>query len=57
MYSLFFLVTGSISFLVSDTVLAYYNTVKTMTKYPLALVMSTYVIAQGGIILGCINLR
>jgi uncharacterized membrane protein YhhN len=53
----FLLVAGSISFLISDTVLAYYNTVKTMTKQPLSFVMATYVIAQAAIIIGCINLR
>jgi uncharacterized membrane protein YhhN len=53
----FLLVAGSISFLISDTVLAYYSTVKTMTKQPLSFVMITYVIAQTGIIIGCIHLR
>jgi uncharacterized membrane protein YhhN len=53
----FLLFAGSISFLISDTVLAYYNTVKPMTKQPLSFVMATYAIAQAGIIIGCIHLR
>ncbi|GHV83177.1 hypothetical protein AGMMS50212_05170 [Spirochaetia bacterium] len=52
----FLLVAGSIFFLISDTVLVYYNTVKTMTKYGAALVMASYVIAQAGIIIACVNL-
>jgi uncharacterized membrane protein YhhN len=52
----FLLVAGSISFFVSDTLLTYYSTVKIMTKYPLALVMASYVIAQAGIVIACINL-
>jgi hypothetical protein len=31
--------------------LAYYNTVKTMTKYPLSLVMAAYIIAQAGMVI------
>jgi uncharacterized membrane protein YhhN len=53
----FLLVAGSISFLISDTVLAYYNTVKTMTRQALSFVMTTYVIAQAGIVIACIQER
>jgi uncharacterized membrane protein YhhN len=53
----FLLVAGSVCFLISDTVLAYYNTVKAMTKQSLSFVMVTYVIAQAGIVIGCIQLR
>ncbi|MDR0556994.1 MAG: lysoplasmalogenase family protein [Treponema sp.] len=43
----FILATGSVRFFISDIVLAYYNTVKTMTKHSFALVMANYAIAQG----------
>ena len=48
------LVAGTVSFIVSDAVLAYFNLVKAMTKNPLTVVMSSYIIAQACIIIGYI---
>jgi uncharacterized membrane protein YhhN len=49
-------VVGSILFFISDAVLAYFNTIKIMTKNPLTVVMLSYTIAQVCIVLGCINI-
>lgn len=52
----FLFITGSVSFYISDMVLAYYNTVKTMTKKALVIVMLSYSIAQVCITSGFMNI-
>jgi hypothetical protein len=39
-------------FFISDAVLAYFNTAKTMTRNPLAVVMASYSIAQACVVIG-----
>jgi uncharacterized membrane protein YhhN len=50
-------VISSILFFISDAVLAYFNTMKTMTKNPLTVVMLSYIIAQACIVICCINIE
>ncbi|MDR2491282.1 MAG: lysoplasmalogenase [Spirochaetaceae bacterium] len=47
------LAAGSVLFFISDTVLLYFNTVKPMTKKALIGVMSSYIFAQAGLVIGC----
>jgi uncharacterized membrane protein YhhN len=49
-------VIGSVLFLVSDAVLVYFNTIRTMTKNSLAVVMLSYIVAQAFIVIGYINI-
>jgi uncharacterized membrane protein YhhN len=48
----FFLVIGSISFFISDTLLVCFNTIKTMIKNSFMGIMLTYTIAQVCIVIG-----
>jgi uncharacterized membrane protein YhhN len=50
------LVTGSISFFISDMVLVYFTVIKTMTKNSLIVVMLSYIIAQACIVIGFMNI-
>jgi uncharacterized membrane protein YhhN len=50
------LVIGSVSFFISDFVLAYFNTMKPMTKNPFSVVMLSYIIAQACIVTGYMNI-
>jgi uncharacterized membrane protein YhhN len=50
------LITGSVSFFISDTVLVYFNMIKTMTKKSLTVVMLSYIIAQACIVIGFMNI-
>jgi uncharacterized membrane protein YhhN len=47
---------GSILFFISDAVLAYFNTIKAMTKNSLMVIMLTYIIAQVCIIISYMNI-
>jgi uncharacterized membrane protein YhhN len=49
------LVIGSILFFISDAVLGYFNTMKTMTKNALTVVMVSYILAQACIVVGHMN--
>jgi uncharacterized membrane protein YhhN len=51
------LLSGSISFVISDITLAYFNTVKPRTKLSRSFVMASYIIAQAAIAIACINLK
>ena len=51
------LLAGSISFVISDITLAYYNTVKPRTKLSRSFVMASYIIAQAAITIACIKLK
>jgi uncharacterized membrane protein YhhN len=50
------LVIGSILFFISDVVLGYFNTMETMTKNALTVVMLSYIIAQACIVIGYMNI-
>jgi uncharacterized membrane protein YhhN len=50
-------VIGSLLFFVSDAVLAYFNTIKTMTKNSLAVVMASYSIAQACVVIGYMGIN
>jgi uncharacterized membrane protein YhhN len=51
------LVIGSILFFISDAVLGYFNTIKTMTKNALTVVMVSYSVAQACLVIGYMNIH
>jgi uncharacterized membrane protein YhhN len=50
------LVIGSILFFISDAVLGYFNTIKTMTKNALTVIMVSYILAQACMVIGYMNI-
>jgi uncharacterized membrane protein YhhN len=46
------LVIGSVLFFISDAALGYFNTIKTMTKNALTVVMASYILAQACMVIG-----